>query len=148
MMRATGAILVPTRTIVDDLLAVGEQRGTPAYAMTKLRDLADRHAEAMQIAVASGVTVAMGTDIATSDPALPAHWGENATELVHMVKAGMTPLQAIDAATATAPLTLGPQAPKSGLLAEGDDADVLPVTADPGLDGSVLTAPAHRDHVL
>ena len=39
-MRDTGAILVPTRTIVDDLLAIGEQRGTPAYAMTKLRDLA------------------------------------------------------------------------------------------------------------
>src|SRR5204863_10127248 len=37
-------------------------RSVPAYAMAKLRGLADRHAEAMQIAVSSGVTIAMGTD--------------------------------------------------------------------------------------
>ena len=36
-----------------------------------------------------------------------------------MVEAGMTPLQAIESATANGPDTLGPQAPKSGQLARG-----------------------------
>jgi imidazolonepropionase-like amidohydrolase len=147
MMRDAGAILVPTRTIVEDMLVLGDRGSVPAYGMVKLLALADRHAEAIQIAVANDVTIAMGTDIGTSHESLPAHWGENAIELVHMVKAGMTALQAIEAATATAPLTLGPQAPKSGLLAEGYDADIIAVTADPSYDVSVLTDPANVTHV-
>src|SRR5436190_9193729 len=107
MMLDTGAILVPTCTIVEDMLALGEQGSVPPYAMAKLLALADRHFEAIQIAIEHGVTIAMGTDIGTSADRLPAHWGENGVELTHLVKAGMTPLQAIEAATATAPLTLG-----------------------------------------
>ena len=53
----------------------------------------------------------------------------------------MTPLQAIEAATVTAPLTLGPQAPKSGLLEPGYDADVLTVAANPLADITVLARP-------
>jgi imidazolonepropionase-like amidohydrolase len=147
MMRDSGAILVPTRTIVEDMLAMGEAGTVPPYAMAKLRALADRHAEALQLAISSGVTIAMGTDIAASKDTLPAYWGANAVELVHLVKAGMSPLQAIEAATATAPTTLGPQAPKSGLLAEGYDADLIAVTADPSYDVSVLTDQANITHV-
>jgi imidazolonepropionase-like amidohydrolase len=55
----------------------------------------------------------------------------------------MTPLQAIEAATATGPLTLGPQAPRSGRLAGGYDADVLILDADPLADIAVLADPAH-----
>jgi imidazolonepropionase-like amidohydrolase len=147
MMRDSGAILVPTRTIVEDMLAMGEAGTVPPYAMAKLHALADRHAEALQLAISSGVTIAMGTDIAASKDTLPAYWGANAVELVHLVKAGMSPLQAIEAATATAPTTLGPQAPKSGLLAEGYDADLIAVTADPSYDVSVLTDRANITHV-
>ncbi len=147
MMRDAGAILVPTRTIVEDMLALGEQGTVPPYAMAKLLAMADRHREAMEIAVRTGVTVAMGTDIVTSSAELPAHWGSNAGELIHLVKAGMTPLQAIEAATATAPQTLGPQAPKSGLLDAGYDADLIAVTADPSYDVSVLADPDNVTHV-
>ena len=55
----------------------------------------------------------------------------------------MTPLQAIEAATATGPATLGPQAPRSGLLAAGYDADVITLDADPLAGISVLAQPAH-----
>jgi imidazolonepropionase-like amidohydrolase len=51
------------------------------------------------------------------------------------------PLEAIEAATATAPATLGPQAPLSGQLAAGYDADVITVSADPVADISVLASP-------
>ena len=57
----------------------------------------------------------------------------------------MTPLQAIEAATAIAPRTLGPQAPRSGQLAAGYDADIITLDSDPLTDISVLAArPHHR----
>jgi imidazolonepropionase-like amidohydrolase len=57
------------------------------------------------------------------------------------VKLGMTPLEAIEATTATGPLTLGPQAPRSGQLAEGYDADVITLDADPLADIGILAEP-------
>jgi len=55
----------------------------------------------------------------------------------------MTPLQAIEAATATAPLTLGPQAPRSGRPEPGYDADIVTVAANPLADIGVLGRPEH-----
>jgi len=55
----------------------------------------------------------------------------------------MTPLQAIEAATATGPLTLGPQAPKSGELKEGYDADLVAVDGNPLEDITILSKPEH-----
>ena len=140
-MRETGTILVPTRTIVEDILA--NLSAVPEYAAVKLTALAHAHAGAVALAIESGVTIAMGTDIAITGPDRPNAWGSNGAELVHLVKLGMTPLQAIKAATATAPLTLGPQAPKSGRLEAGYDADVITVGADPLADISVLARPEH-----
>ncbi|HEX9521050.1 MAG TPA: amidohydrolase family protein [Streptosporangiaceae bacterium] len=140
-MRETGTILVPTRTIVEDILA--NLSAVPEYAAVKLTALAHTHAGAVTLAIESGVTIAMGTDIAITGPDRPNAWGSNGAELVHLVKLGMTPLQAIKAATATAPLTLGPQAPKSGRLQAGYDADVITVGADPLADISVLARPEH-----
>ena len=53
----------------------------------------------------------------------------------------MSPLEAIEAATASGPLTLGPQAPRSGRLAAGFDADVIVLDADPLADIGVLADP-------
>jgi imidazolonepropionase-like amidohydrolase len=83
----------------------------------------------------------MGTDIGLTGMDLPNSWGHNGTELAHMVTLGMTPLQAIAAATAVAPRTLGPQAPRSGQLAGGYDADILTLDADPVADITVLRQP-------
>src|SRR5580693_2422882 len=141
-MRESGAILVPTRTIVEDILRFKEQ--VPAYAVAKLEAIADIHAQAVSLAYTSGVTIAMGTDIAMTGPDRPNAWGQNGGELGYLVKLGMTPLEAIEAATATGPLTLGPQAPRSGRLVEGYDADVITLDADPLADIGVL---AHPDHV-
>jgi imidazolonepropionase-like amidohydrolase len=140
-MLETGAILVPTRSIVEDIKA--NLNAVPDYAAAKLAALADHHAQAVSRAIERGVVIAMGTDIAITGPDQINMWGTNGTELVHMVKLGMTPLQAIEAATATAPLTLGPQAPRSGRLEAGYDADVLTVSGDPLADISVLARPEH-----
>jgi imidazolonepropionase-like amidohydrolase len=140
-MRETGTILVPTRTIVEDILA--NLSAVPDYAAAKLTALAHTHADAVARAIERGVTIASGTDICMTGPDRPNAWGSNGAEVVHLAKLGMTALQAVEAATATAPLTLGPQAPRSGKLEAGFDADVLTVGADPLADISVLARPEH-----
>ena len=139
-MRETDAILVPTRTIIEAILAHTE--GVPGYALTKLIALANTHAEAVTRAYEHGVTIAMGTDIALTGADLPNSWGQNGREPGYLVKLGMSPLEAIAAATANGPRTLGPQAPRSGQLTVGFDADVLTLDADPLADISVLADPA------
>ena len=138
-MREKGVILVPTRTIIEDILA--NLAAVPDYAAAKLTALAGRHAESVSRAIDRGVTIAMGTDISVTGPDRPNSWGTNGGELAHLVRLGMTPLQAIEAATATAPLTLGPQAPRSGRLEPGYDADIITVAANPLADIAVLGRP-------
>jgi imidazolonepropionase-like amidohydrolase len=137
-MRETGAVLVPTRTIVQDIV---DSRAVPAYAMVKLEAIADRHAAAVALAREAGVTVAMGTDLAVTGRDRPAGWGRHGRELPLLAEAGFTPLEAIAAATADAPATLGPQAPLSGQLVAGYDADVIIVDGDPLADLALLADP-------
>jgi len=142
-MVENGVILVPTRFIVEFLVAEGEKRGIPEYAKRKIAVTAENHQNAITIAVEKGVTIAMGTDIFASGL-----WGRNAEELGHLVACGMTPLQAIESATANGPATLGPQAPNSGQLKSGMDADVICVSGDPSSDVTVLADPNNVTHVF
>jgi imidazolonepropionase-like amidohydrolase len=135
-MRETGAMLVTTRTLVREMV---ESRAAPPYAMKKLESMADLHADAMARAHAAGVRLIAGTDLAASTGG--GSWGRNGRELPLLEEIGMTPLQAIEAATAAAPETLGPQAPRSGQLAEGYDADVIMVDGDPLVDLKLLADP-------
>ncbi|MFZ0013518.1 MAG: amidohydrolase family protein [Acidimicrobiia bacterium] len=142
-MIETGAILVPTRFIVDLLIREGDERGMPEYAKKKAAMAGAAHADAISLAVEKGVRIALGTDIWATGV-----WGRNAEELPLMVDCGMTPLQAIEMATANGPATLGPQAPNSGQLKEGMDADVICVSGDPSTDVSVLADPSNVTHVF
>jgi imidazolonepropionase-like amidohydrolase len=139
-MRETGTVLVPTRTIIEEMLA---SRSVPQYALVKLEAIADRHAAALALAYSSGVIIAMGTDIGLSGVELPNSWGRNGRELPLLAAAGMSPLQAIEVATANGLLTLGPQAPPSEQLVAGQQADVIILDANPLDDIEVLADPAH-----
>jgi imidazolonepropionase-like amidohydrolase len=141
LMKERDAVLVPTRWVLEDLL--GMLDGLPPYAAQKAIDIADRHFEALQIAVAAGVTIAMGTDIFMSGDST----GTNGREVGYLVAAGMTPIRAIEAATANGPLTLGLQAPSSGRLREGYDADVIAFDTDPLDDLAVWGEPDRITHV-
>lgn len=143
LLLETKAILVPTRFIIDRLAKSAKALGAPDYLLRKIAPVVGRHAEALRLAVRKRVRIAVGTDIITSGVTGYADWGQNAFELTNLQEAGMKPLQAIEAATATAPFTLGPQAPKSGQLREGYDADVLAVAKNPAQDLSVLTETAN-----
>jgi imidazolonepropionase-like amidohydrolase len=132
LMLEKGAMLVPTRSIVTGIMAQGKASGLPDFMLEKARTVYERHGESMRLAVRAKVPIALGTDTLGSSEATPAYWGANGRELTLMVEdGGMTPLQAIEAATANGPPTLGPQAPKSGQLREGFAADVIVVSEDP-----------------
>jgi imidazolonepropionase-like amidohydrolase len=136
-MRETGAMLVPTRTIVED---IRRSRAAPPYAQVKLDAIVDIHRDAVALAHKEGVRVAMGTDLATRASAGPAAWGRHGRELPLLGECGFTPLEAIEAATASGPETLGRLAPRSGQLRVGFDADVLVLDVNPLEDLSVFAS--------
>ncbi len=138
-MKETGAVLVTTRTIFAELL---ESRAVPDYVMAKLEAIVDTHAAAVALAHEMGVTVAAGTDVALTGADVPDSWGRNGREIPLLVDCGFTALEAIEAATATGPLTLGPQAPRSGQLQPGYDADVITMDVDPLADIAMIAKPA------
>jgi len=139
-MRETGAILVPTRTIVEE---IRESRAAPPYAQVKLDAIADIHRDAVALAHEAGVRVAMGTDLALRAGSGAGSWGRNGRELPLLGDCGFTALEAIEAATASGPDTLGPQTPRSGQLISGYDADVITLDVNPLDDLSVFVKTEH-----
>ncbi len=140
-MVEAGAILVPTRFVVDQLLQMPEV--LPAYAYRKGQMVAEHHEQAMKIAVAAGVRIATGTDIFMSGDM----YGRNGQEIRHLIEAGMTPLDALESATAIGPETIGSQAPRSGQLKEDYDADVVALDFDPLEDWAPWGDPDRVTHV-
>ncbi|MCA9609979.1 MAG: amidohydrolase family protein [Myxococcales bacterium] len=147
VMKEVGAVLVTTRLVTERMLAFGQANGMPEYSWNKLVTMGERHREAVALAIRSGVTIAAGTDSITTGEHTALAWGRHGRELELLVEAGMTPLAAIEAATANGPLTVGPQARKVGQLQVGWDADVIGVIADPLADVGVLADPAKITHV-
>jgi imidazolonepropionase-like amidohydrolase len=141
LMVATGAMLVPTRFVVESLL--GQVDVLPRYAYEKGQMVAGAHEQAMKIAVAKGVRIAAGCDMFVSGQM----YGSSSAEIVHLINAGMTDLEAIEAATANGPDTLGPQAPHTGQLSAGFDADVIALDANPLDDRSVWGVADRVTHV-
>ena len=141
LMVETGAILVPTRFVINELLHQVER--LPRYAYEKGMAIAGQHEMALKIAVAHGVRIAAGCDIFVSGEA----YGESGREIANLIEAGLTELEAIETATATAPETLGPQAPLSGQIKVGYDADVIVLDSDPLGDPSVWGDPDRVTHV-
>jgi imidazolonepropionase-like amidohydrolase len=141
LMVETGAMLVPTRFVGEKLLA--NEGAIPAYAYEKMKMVFDHHTQAMKIAIAKGVKIAAGCDIFFSGK----FYGQNGEEIRNLIEAGMTELQAIEAATANGPDTLGPQAPRSGQLKSGYDADIIAFDTNPLDDRSVWGDPDRLTHV-
>jgi len=86
----------------------------------------DRHSESFQMALRLGVPIAAGTDAGTP---LNPH-GSLVPELELMVKGGLSPLAAIESATATAARVLGLEQ-ETGRIVPGLTADLLVVAGNP-----------------
>src|SRR5438876_567596 len=108
------------------VLSKGDNPQASQYTLEEMKAIvADAHA------FASGVKVAFGTDAAVYPHGL------NAREFAVMVKLGLTPLQAIQAATVNAADLLG-WSDKIGGIDPGKWADIIAVDGDPLQDVSTL----------
>lgn len=134
LMLTKGIIYVPTLS-VSRKLAQGAPYGVSARAVKKAEGILEAHAQAFQLARHAGIPIAMGTDF-VGGPLL--RHGENAQELERLVEGGMTPMEAIIAATRVASLALG-LSDEVGTIQKGKCADFLVVDKNPLKDISVLT---------
>jgi imidazolonepropionase-like amidohydrolase len=130
-MKEHGTYLVPTLYLGDWMLENAEQIHLPPSMLAKAREILPVRRKNTAHAFASGVKVAFGTDAAVYPHGLNAH------EFAVMVKLGLTPLQAIQAATTNAADLLG-WTGKGGSLEPGAWADIIAVDADPVKDVTTL----------
>jgi imidazolonepropionase-like amidohydrolase len=133
LMLEHGVYYVPTLTALHRILQHGVEAGIPEYAVEKAKQAEKVHFQSFDQAHRTGVKIAMGTDAATP---FNRH-GENALELQLMVEAGMTPMEAIVAATRTGAEVLG-LADQVGTVEAGKLADLLVMADDPLADISLL----------
>jgi imidazolonepropionase-like amidohydrolase len=130
-MKEHGTYLVPTLYLQSWMLDNAEQTRLPAPLLAKARDVFSVARKNFAHAVASGVKVAFGTDAAVYPHGL------NAREFAVMVKLGLTPLEAVQAATVNAADLLG-WSGKVGTLEPGAWADIIAVDGDPLTDVTTL----------
>ncbi|MHA2170412.1 MAG: metal-dependent hydrolase family protein [Candidatus Kariarchaeaceae archaeon] len=133
LMIEKDAILVPTAYTYKGLFGTPEAKeNLPDYAYEKGQLILGTHMDMLRMAIKKGVTIAMGTDIIISGAFHPLYkHGDNLRELQYLVEAGMSPMDAIVSGTQNGPPTLGKRAPKSGVLKEGYDADLVLMKANP-----------------
>jgi imidazolonepropionase-like amidohydrolase len=125
LMVEHGTFLVPTSYLSEGLdvsRAAPELQAKAAEVFPKARAMLGK-------AIKAGVKIACGTDA----PAIP--HGENAKELWAMVDRGMTPMQALRAATVMSAELI--DVDDRGRIAEGLLADLVAVPGDPSADITV-----------
>ncbi|KAE8442728.1 hypothetical protein EG329_002919 [Mollisiaceae sp. DMI_Dod_QoI] len=146
LMLEKDVIYCPTASVVEGGARHVDEM--PPSAAKKILETASHARHAYKLAIKHGVKIALGTDQASSDPGNFNSHGANGKEIFYAVKAGMTPLQAIEACTAISPETLGVHmAPKSGQLKEGYDADMIALSESPLENISLLSEPSNITHV-
>jgi imidazolonepropionase-like amidohydrolase len=131
MAKAHGTYLVMDIYNDDYLLGKAKDFHIPEEFVEKEKKVGRLQRENFAKAVAAGAKMAFG-----SDAGVYPH-GDNAKQFFYMVKYGMTPAQAIRAATSDAADLLG-RADDVGSIAPGKYADIIAVSADPLADVRAL----------
>lgn len=108
----------------DYILATGTANGTEQESLDKEKAIGLKQRQTFQRAVKAGVPLLFG-----SDAGVYPH-GDNGKQFAKMVEWGMTPMQAIQAATASAAKALGREA-DVGAIAVGRYGDMIAVDGDP-----------------
>jgi imidazolonepropionase-like amidohydrolase len=121
----------------DYILATGTANGTEQESLDKERMIGLKQRQTFQRAVKAGVKMIFGTDAGVYPH------GDNAKQFAKMVQWGMTPLQAIQAATLSASQALGRN--DVGVIEPGRYGDLVAVRGDPLRDVTLLE---HVDTVV
>ena len=136
IMAGRGIFFVPTLTVYEY-----HRKSALKHVRERALDLQEHHIQSIRRALAAGVKIVAGTDAG-----LHGH-PRNALELQHLVAAGLTPLQAIQAATGWAAECLGLE-DQLGTVQKGKLADLVVVAGDPLADINVLQDPDRIDLVM
>src|SRR5712691_1964219 len=126
MMAERGIFFVPTLTVYEY-----HRESTAPHVRERARALRSHHIDSVNRALAAGVKVVAGTDAGGHGHP------NNALEPEHLVAAGMTPMQALQAATRLAAECLGLEQ-EIGTIEKGKWADLVVVEGDPLRDIRVL----------
>lgn len=136
MMAERGIFFVPTLTVYE----YHRVSKTP-HVRERALALHEHHLESVRRALAAGVRIAAGTDAGGHGHPV------NAVELEHLVAAGLTPMQALQAATSVAAECLGLER-EIGTVEKGKRADLVVVDGDPLADIRILQDPQRIRLVL
>jgi imidazolonepropionase-like amidohydrolase len=147
LMRKTGITLIPTLAWIGESLRTGAS-GLPDWYLKKTKRYSAAHEASFKRAHEAGVLIAAGTDCSgggsTGD--FLRH-GENAKELEYLVKYGVTPMNAILAATRNVAEAFG-VSHLLGTLASGKLADILILDGDPLDDITILQDPSRIETII
>lgn len=135
MMAKAGTFYVPTLSTVNGYLErlAANPNAYPPAIKKQIDWRIGITGKSLQIAHPLGVKIAYGTDAGVSKH------GRNADEFELLVKFGMTPAEAIKAATVNAAALLGVDK-ETGTIEAGKAADIIAVSGDPLTDVKVLKA--------
>jgi imidazolonepropionase-like amidohydrolase len=133
VMLENSIFLVPTFSYGKHVEELGDKTGLPDFAVEKAINSRKYRLKSFKKALKNKVKIAMG-----SDAGMPfVYHGESAFELVAMVEAGMTPMQAIVSMTSSGAELLGID-DKVGIISEDKIADIVIVDKNPLEDISIL----------
>src|SRR5881296_3722023 len=126
MMAERGTFFVPTLTVY-----VFHREVSAPHVRARGRDLYPHHIASLQKALAAGVKIVAGTDAGGHEHNI------NAQELQYLVEAGLSPMQALQAATGWAAECLGLES-EVGTVRPGKRADLVAVDGNPLQNITVL----------
>ena len=124
LMKQKGTYYVPTIYVGDYVIQEFAKKGYPEKILNKARLIMPGLAASFSNAVKAGIKIAYGTDAGVFPHGL------NAKQFSHMVRYGLTPMQAIQAATINSADLLGWKA-KIGSIEKGKYADIIAVIDNP-----------------
>jgi imidazolonepropionase-like amidohydrolase len=128
-MARKGIFFVPTFAVYDF-----HRKSPQPHVRERAKELEEHHIASLRQALAAGVKIAAGTDAGGHGHP------NNAIEIACLVRAGMTPLHALRAATGWAAECIGREK-DLGTIEKGKLADIVMVAGDPLADVTVLQKP-------
>ncbi|WP_458190281.1 amidohydrolase family protein [Haladaptatus sp. NG-WS-4] len=135
LMAERGTYWVPTAKALHGIVEEGTDGGIPEYAVEKAEAAAEAFETAFEHAIDAGVSIAMGTDAGT-----PFNFhGDIPEELELMVEYGLSPEEALEAATVNTADLLGLS--DVGLVETGYRADLVVLDSNPREDVTAWQSP-------